>query len=134
MGNVRSGAIGVNPRMDLQATLSGLADEKSQWIVARRLALRSREETAPRFQRRGVERITFGAHLQQYRVQSSALGGIQQADGLGFLRVHAEALLGWEVDIVHGGNPSALHLGADDRAGEEEKDGECCEQGFHFSK
>ena len=114
VGDIGGGAVGVYPCVDFEAALAGFADEKSQRIVAGRLALCAGEKSAPRLKRRGIEGIALGSHLKEDGIQAGAFGRIEKAHGLGFLLLHAQTLFRGEIDVVNGGNPSALHFGAGD--------------------
>lgn len=69
--------------------------------------------SAPWLEPRLVEGIAFGPNLEEDRVQTGSLGGIEQSNGFRFLSGFGQALFGREIDVVDAGDPSAPHFRMD---------------------
>ena len=127
LGGVGGGAVGVEPSMDGHPALPCFGDEKRERIVTRRTALRAGEIPAPRLDLRGIQRVALGAHLQKHGVEARRFGRFEKPDRLRFLRLGGLAGVGWEVDVVNGGNPRAAEIRA---GGHRQGEGDKCEKKF----
>ena len=120
---VGGGTVGIEPSMHVESALMGLGNKKSQRIIARRPTLSASKVAAPRLDLRCVKSIPFWTHLQKDGIESGRLRCVEKANGLPLLRLHGQSRLGWKIDIVNGGDPSALKVGETrDRQGEKNKE------------
>ena len=134
MGGIGAGTVGVDPSVDFQAAGFGLGNKVGEGVVAGIGALRACEVAAPGLEAGRVEGVGLGSDLEHHGVEAGGFRGVEQAVGLLFLDLDGQALLGGKVDVVDGGNPGALEVGAG-LGGEGEKGGEDGQESFHgFNK
>ncbi len=134
MGGIGAGAVGVDPSVDFQVAGFRLGNKVGEGVVAGIGALRASEVAAPGLEARGVESVGLGSDLEHHGVEAGGLCGVEQAVGLLFLDLDGKALLRGEIDVVDGGDPSALEVGAG-LDGKREEGSEGGQESFHeFNK
>ena len=97
---------GIDPCVQLHATIVTLINHPSQRIPTRIFSLLSGEEFAPRFKWTLIKCIGFGAHLKHHRIDATSLQHIKLSSqvSLHLLSAHALKL------TIHTLNPGTAHL------------------------
>ena len=97
---------GINPCVQLHATIVTLINHPSQRIPTWVATLLSGEEFAPRFKRTLIKCIGFGAHLKHHRIDATSLQHIELMSEIGLHLLSAHALK-LTIDTL---NPGTAHL------------------------
>ena len=113
------GAEGIEPCVDFQPARVRLGDGQRERIIKRlrHFSLDAGEVFRPRFERRGVNRVRHGAHLEKNGVQMKLHRAVEQRNQLCLLLRDRQAGFGRPVNVRDGRNPRGAEFPCDRRRG-----------------